>query len=246
MQTNNTSFYSLIVQKPAAGNTSGIYGRVDASLSVGGDLWVSGSKAGYVVDIMQNAGDQPLEAGDVVVIVGSAPAVMGQIPVVRVAKTGEEYSTAVVGIVDQAVYVPDKSTMEAYERQEQERNDAFERRTQAETLAMENGTDAGVVDIPIPPVTVTDQDASIHADPNRASMSTGEYISVVTLGSYRAIKVDAAYGPIHAGDLLTSSPHAGFAMKASDKDRTSGAIIGKALGDLEVGTGTVPVMVTLK
>jgi hypothetical protein len=35
-------------------------------------------------------------------------------------------------------------------------------------------------------------------------------------------------------------------MKATDKTQTSGAVIGKALGGLETGTGVVPVMVTLK
>ena len=35
-------------------------------------------------------------------------------------------------------------------------------------------------------------------------------------------------------------------MKVTDKAQATGAIIGKALGDLESGTGTVPVMVTLK
>ena len=107
VRTNSTSYYSFIVDTPPTGTASGIYGRVEASLSVGGDLWVSGSKAGYVIDVMQNAGSEPLQSGDVVVIVGNAPAVMGQIPVVRVAKAGEEYNTGVVGIVDQAVYVPD-------------------------------------------------------------------------------------------------------------------------------------------
>ena len=69
---------------------------------------------------------------------------------------------------------------------------------------------------------------------------------MMTQGVYKALKVDASFGPIHAGDLLVASPHAGYAMKASDKGQAQGATLGKALGDLESGTGTIPVMVTLK
>jgi hypothetical protein len=195
---------------------------------------------------MQNADSQPLESGDVVVIVGNAPAVMGQIPVVRVAKAGEEYNTGVVGIVDQAVYVPNDATKAAYQLQEQERKDALDRRTEAESAALANGTKADLANMPIPPATITDQQASIHSDSTKVDASTGEYVSVVTLGSYKAVKVDASFGPIHAGDLLTTSSNPGYAMKAADKTQASGAIIGKALGDLETGTGIVPVMVTLK
>jgi hypothetical protein len=35
-------------------------------------------------------------------------------------------------------------------------------------------------------------------------------------------------------------------MKATDSARAANAVIGKALGGLETGTGVVPVMVTLK
>jgi len=58
--------------------------------------------------------------------------------------------------------------------------------------------------------------------------------------------VDASFGPIHAGDMLVSSSNAGYAMKATDKSQAFGAVIGKALGDLDSGTGTIPVLVTLK
>jgi hypothetical protein len=60
------------------------------------------------------------------------------------------------------------------------------------------------------------------------------------------VKADANFGAIRAGDLLTTSPHAGYAMKVTDKAAATGAIIGKALSSLDKGTGTVTVMVTLK
>jgi hypothetical protein len=72
----------------------------------------------------------------------------------------------------------------------------------------------------------------------------GEYVGVVTLGSFRAIKVDASYGAIQPGDLLVSSDTPGHAMKATDPQ--VGTVIGKALGWLDSGTGVMPVLVTLQ
>jgi hypothetical protein len=93
---------------------------------------------------------------------------------------------------------------------------------------------------------ITDERGTLHALPDAISVGTGGYISVVTLGSYKTLKVDASFGAIHAGDLLTTSPHAGYAMKATDKVAAIGAIIGKALSDLDSGTGSIPVLVMLK
>ena len=76
-----------------------------------GNLVIGGSKAGYVVDIMQNADSGPLEAGDVVVIVGSSAPVLGQIPVVTVKKATNAYDTGVAGVVDQMWYAPDAATI---------------------------------------------------------------------------------------------------------------------------------------
>jgi len=60
-----------------------------------------------------------------------------------------------------------------------------------------------------------------------------------------ACRVDAAYGPVAFGDLLTTSATPGHAMRVTDLSRAAGAIIGKALGDLEAGTGLVPVALAL-
>jgi hypothetical protein len=53
-------------------------------------------------------------------------------------------------------------------------------------------------------------------------------------------KVDAKYGSIELGDLLTTSPTAGCAMKATDRARAFGAVLGKALRRMERGTGLIP------
>ena len=59
-------------------------------------------------------------------------------------------------------------------------------------------------------------------------------------------KVDAQYGAITIGDLLTTSPTAGHAMKVSDPARGSGAILGKALRPLTQGSGLIPILVALQ
>ena len=79
---------------------------------------------------------------------------------------------------------------------------------------------------------------------NDAAIAAGEYLTVVTLGAYKAIRVDATYGAIAPGDLLVVSPNPGHAMRAASPQ--PGTIIGKALGELSAGTGVIPVIVTLQ
>jgi hypothetical protein len=57
-------------------------------------------------------------------------------------------------------------------------------------------------------------------------------------------KVDATFGEIIAGDLLTTSGTPGHAMKAADRSRAVGAIIGKALASLDAGIGLIPILVS--
>ncbi len=59
-------------------------------------------------------------------------------------------------------------------------------------------------------------------------------------------KVDAGFGAIEVGDLLTTSPRAGHAMKAGDPARAFGAVLGKALRPLAEGDGMIPVLVALR
>ena len=58
-------------------------------------------------------------------------------------------------------------------------------------------------------------------------------------------KVDAQYSPIRAGDLLTTSPTSGHAMKANDPLKAFGAVIGKALRPLAEGQGLIPILIAL-
>jgi hypothetical protein len=58
-------------------------------------------------------------------------------------------------------------------------------------------------------------------------------------------KVDAQYGAVEIGDLLTTSDTPGHAMKAADPGRAFGAVIGKALRPLAEGQGLVPILIAL-
>jgi hypothetical protein len=59
-------------------------------------------------------------------------------------------------------------------------------------------------------------------------------------------KVDCQYGPIEVGDMLTSSPTAGHAMRAGDPARAFGAVIGKALSAGASGCLLIPILVSLQ
>ena len=59
-------------------------------------------------------------------------------------------------------------------------------------------------------------------------------------------KVDASYAPIGVGDLLTTAPTPGHAMKATDPLKAFGAVIGKALRPLRDGQALVPILIALQ
>jgi len=59
-------------------------------------------------------------------------------------------------------------------------------------------------------------------------------------------QADAQYAAIEVGDLLTTSPTSGHAMKAIDPAKAFGTVIGKALGPLSDGKGLIPLLVALQ
>jgi hypothetical protein len=70
--------------------------------------------------------------------------------------------------------------------------------------------------------------------------------SPVALVGKALCKVDAAFGEVRAGDLLTTSATPGHAMKVTDRSQALGAVLGKALGSIAAGRGFVPVLVSLR
>lgn len=59
-------------------------------------------------------------------------------------------------------------------------------------------------------------------------------------------KVDASYGPVQIGDLLTTSATVGHAMRATDPAASHGSVLGKALQPLQAGRGLIAFIVTLR
>jgi hypothetical protein len=60
------------------------------------------------------------------------------------------------------------------------------------------------------------------------------------------VHCDATEQPIEPGDLLTTSDTPGYAMKSTDRARSHGATIGKAMTALDSGRGLVLVLVNLQ
>jgi hypothetical protein len=75
--------------------------------------------------------------------------------------------------------------------------------------------------------------------------SPGERMPVALIGTVYC-KVDAQYSPVDVGDLLTSSPTLGHAMKAHDPLKAFGSVIGKALRPFKQGQGLIPILIALQ
>jgi len=211
--SNNTTYEGVWAYNYQGTTAPGLY--------VYGTSYFAGSKSGYVADICVSVDEEPLEQGDVVVVVGYTTPVLGDIPVMQVRKATSAYATGVVGVVDVRQVVEEPNAEE-------------------EALLSD-------------PTSTRAPKARVHIpDRDIQTVQRGDYLLVVTLGAYKAIKVDASYGPIRPGDLLVTSPHAGYAMRATPTYimgypvYPSGTIIGKALGSLERGTGVIPVLVILQ
>lgn len=173
-----------------------------------GDLVVTGSKGGYVSDTVLNVGDEPLESGDVVEIVGSDTAIQGEIPVITVRKATTAASRAVLGPVDCAL----------------------------DLISLDNPK----MRVQIPSY-LQYKTPQYRAYKVAGAIAPGGYGRVVTLGAFKAIRVDASFGAIKPGDLLVSSQNPGYAMRGDDPK--IGTVIGKALGGLDTGTGAIAVLV---
>lgn len=75
--------------------------------------------------------------------------------------------------------------------------------------------------------------------------TTENRVAVALVGKVYC-KVDADYSAIQVGDLLTTSPTPGHAMRATESAKAFGATIGKALKPLAFGKGLVPILVALQ
>lgn len=107
----------------------------------------------------------------------------------------------------------------------------------------------GVVGIASTLPAVLFEESQLHLAPQQAFIKGTK--PPVALAGRIPCKVSLENGPIERGDLLTSSSIPGHAMKATDRDKAFGTIMGKALTPFNSGpngetTGTVLVIVTLQ
>ena len=78
-------------------------------------------------------------------------------------------------------------------------------------------------------------------------LGTGQFDVDIALAGRVYCYVDATDNAVEPGDLLTTSPLPGYAMKATDPQRAMGAILGKAMEPLKHGEkGQILVLVTLQ
>jgi hypothetical protein len=75
----------------------------------------------------------------------------------------------------------------------------------------------------------------------RGTIAEGQHPVALTGRVY--VKATTANGTIRPGDLLTTSEVPGHAMKATDRDRAFGCVLGKAMTSLDDATGLVLVLV---
>ncbi|HUS17232.1 MAG TPA: S-layer homology domain-containing protein [Chloroflexia bacterium] len=236
--SEDSNYYAMYV------DTDNLAADFEGEVDIYGALYVSAGCTGCLAGVtVQNVGDSALEAGDVVSAVGSSTSTDNQSPVLLVHKAAAQ-DKAVVGVVSGAVYMPSASTVAAYKAEQQAIATAKAARDAAQKRAMANNQKLDVSQYAVPQSTITDAQGRAHAVKGAMSVNANSFGTVVTNGTYQTVKVDASFGAIHVGDQLVASAHAGYAMKADDK--ATGIVLGKAMGNLESGTGTVTVLITLK
>lgn len=79
----------------------------------------------------------------------------------------------------------------------------------------------------------------------KGSVADGAHAVALTGRVYAWVDADAG-GPVRPGDMLTTSPTPGHAMRVGDHALATGAVIGKAMTPLESGRGLVLVLVNLQ
>jgi hypothetical protein len=112
------------------------------------------------------------------------------------------------------------------------------------TRRVEGKVDVGVVLAADPERPGVLREAREIADPHVVGVATGpteDGRAPVAVSSIVLCKVDAGYGAIRVGDLLTSSPTPGHAVRTLEP--LPGTVLGKALESLDVGTGVIEILV---
>jgi hypothetical protein len=99
---------------------------------------------------------------------------------------------------------------------------------------------AGIVST-APAVTLANNDLAHNDTGNRSDNRP-----LLALVGRVPVKVNDLGGPIAIGDLLTSSPIPGYAMRCAQRSRCAGSTVGKALQPLVEPNGVIQALVTLQ
>ena len=236
--SNDTNAYKtlMIIGNRSAGGVRRV--SVWDRLEVNGTLLVTGGKSGYIMDRFVNSVEETLELGDVVVIGGNQASLYygtgDKIPVPEADLTDKAYDTRVCGIVCEA-----HGLLES----EADADDAGAQAASGKKAASSRKKKSSE---PPSPQQVRELTAEELDEQGGTNVKPGQVGYMVTLGAFANCKVDADIAPINVGDILTTSPTRGHAQKVLDPSKALGAVIGKALGSLKKGKGTIPVIVTLQ
>jgi hypothetical protein len=185
------------------------------------------------LQFVNNAGEV-LEQGDVVVIASRQPDMRGRpgIPAVNVDLAQHIYDTAVCGVVNDlyAEHKPDPGQEPEADRNKNKTSGrgGHGRSSQANTASTQAFT--------------LDELETL----DRTKIAPSQIGHLVAGGICVVCKVDADIAPIKTGELLTTSATKGHAQKVVDSTKAVGAVLGKALGSLKKGKGTIPVLITLQ
>ncbi len=214
------------------------------SVNQNGDMYCSGSKAGFVIDYFVNRVGDTLEQGDVVVISPQPVAYYSgsenNIPILEVDLTEKAYDTRVCGIVSRFVTEQDLPHVEPHVESYVDL-ESMELPPEVTLETLQADAQNSTEPIPHP---LKEFAASAQADARQ--VQDQQMGMMVTLGAFAHCKVDADIAPIAVGDLLTTSPTKGHAQKVLDPAKALGTIVGKALAPLETGKGKIPVLVMLQ
>lgn len=184
----------------------------------------------FLIEFLNKLGE-PVEQGDVLVISGRQKSLLknqGYVLQPEVDIATKEYDTRVCGIVCSTKSdAPPPAPAEA---------------AVAETAAAETAGDASSA----AEEGEGESSGEEGAGEDYTVIKRGQIGLMVVLGAFPQCKVDASYGAIKVGDLLTTSLTKGHARKVTDAEKAAGAVIGKALGSLKEGTGVIPVLVTIQ
>lgn len=195
----------------------------------------------FLIEFLNKLGE-PVEQGDVLVISGRQKALLknqGYVLQPEVDLATKEYDTRVCGIVcSTKSEAPPPSPSEVVGAEP----------SAVESAGAGGAAESGGQEQPSAPAAEEGEGESPgEGEPGEdfTVIKRGQVGLMVVLGAFPQCKVDASYGAIKVGDLLTTSLTKGHARKVTDAEKATGAIIGKALGALKEGTGVIPVLVTM-